>query len=124
MKALIADDSNLARVVLINAAKQAGFDQFDQAQDGLEAIELIKHSHYDVIFMDWNMPNMQGIDAVRAIRAMGKTMPIIMVTGLADQMHVNEAIEAGVNNYLIKPFKPETAINKIGETLAACCSSC
>lgn len=122
MKALIADDSNLARVVLINAAKQAGFDQFDQAQDGLEAIERIKHNHYDVVFMDWNMPNMQGIDAVRAIRAMGKTMPIIMVTGLADQMHVNEAIAAGVNNYLIKPFKPETAITKIEETITACCS--
>jgi two-component system chemotaxis response regulator CheY len=68
--------------------------------------------------MDWNMPNMLGIDAVRAIRANGKTMPIIMVTTEAEKSRVIDALKAGAQNYVIKPFEPATIVNKIQEVLA------
>jgi two-component system chemotaxis response regulator CheY len=68
--------------------------------------------------MDWNMPNMLGIDAVRGIRAGGKTMPIIMVTTEAEKSRVIDALKAGANNYVIKPFEPATIVTKIQEVIA------
>ena len=67
--------------------------------------------------MDWNMPNMLGIDAVKAIRANGKTMPIVMVTTEAEKSRVIEALKAGANNYIIKPFQPPAILSKIKEVL-------
>jgi len=68
--------------------------------------------------MDWNMPNMLGIDAVKAIRAAGKTMPIIMVTTEAEKSRVIDALKAGASNYVIKPFEPATIVAKIQEVLS------
>ncbi|RJP34184.1 MAG: response regulator [Candidatus Omnitrophota bacterium] len=119
MKALVVDDSALARTVLLNACSRVGIQSIDQAFDGKMALEYVTKNNYNIIFMDWNMPNMLGIEAVKKIREMGRNIPIIMVTGLSDRIHVSEAMKAGVNNYLIKPFKPETAIEKIQETLSA-----
>ncbi|MEW6235375.1 MAG: response regulator [Candidatus Omnitrophota bacterium] len=118
MRALIVDDSRLARNVLISVVFKAGITQADQATDGIEAVEMASRNNYDIIFMDWNMPNMKGIDAVKAIRELDKKTPIMMVTALADPAQINEALKAGVNNYLLKPFKPEKAAAKIEETLA------
>ncbi len=67
--------------------------------------------------MDWNMPNMLGIDAVKAIRAAGKTVPVIMVTTEAEKSRVIDALKAGANNYVIKPFEPDTLLKKISDTL-------
>jgi len=121
MRALIVDDSRLARNILVSIVFQTGITQADQATDGVEAVEMASRCDYDIIFMDWNMPNMKGIDAVKAIRGLGKKTPIMMVTALADPAQINEAIKAGVNNYLLKPFKPEKAAAKIEETLALFC---
>jgi CheY-like chemotaxis protein len=117
MKALVVDDSALARNIIASTLEEVGITEVDLAKDGTESIELVQSNRYDIIFMDWNMPVMQGIEAVKEIRHQGITTPIIMVTGLGDEFHVKEAIGAGVNNYLIKPFKAETAIEKIKETL-------
>ena len=68
--------------------------------------------------MDWNMPNMLGIDAVKAIRANGDSTPIIMVTTEAEKSRVLDALKAGANNYIIKPFEPTTIVQKIQEVLA------
>jgi two-component system chemotaxis response regulator CheY len=118
MKALIVDDSAVMRKVLIGALARAQITDIDQAADGQEAIEMVQVAAYDLVLMDWNMPRKLGIDAVREIRALGKTMPIIMVTTEAEKGRVVEALKAGANNYVIKPFQPQTIIKKIEDTLA------
>ncbi len=117
MKALVVDDSAVMRKVLIGALSRANISEVDQAADGAEAVEASRRTEYDLVLMDWNMPNMLGIDAVRAIRAQGKSMPIIMVTTEAEKTRVIEALKAGANNYLIKPFEPATIVSKIQATL-------
>lgn len=118
MKALVVDDSAVMRKVLIGALSRANITDVDQAADGSEAVEAVKNADYSVILMDWNMPNMLGIDAVRAIRALGKKVPVIMVTTEAEKSRVIDALKAGANNYVIKPFEPSTIVEKIEETMA------
>lgn len=118
MKVLIVDDSAVMRKVLIGALSRANLTDIDQAADGAEAVRAVDTAEYGLVLMDWNMPNMLGIDAVRAIRAKGKTMPIIMVTTEAEKGRVIEALKAGAQNYVIKPFEPSTIVSKIQDTLA------
>jgi two-component system chemotaxis response regulator CheY len=117
MKGLVVDDSAVMRKVLVGALGRAGIDEVDQAADGTEAVSACSNSDYDVVLMDWNMPNMLGIDALKEIRANGKTMPIIMVTTEAEKSRVVEALKAGASNYIIKPFEPATIVAKIQEVL-------
>ena len=119
MKTLLVDDSATMRKILINILTTAGFEDIIQVSDGQQAVDaVIQQSDIDLVLMDWNMPNMLGIDALKMIRAAGKTVPVIMVTTEAEKTRVLEALKAGANNYIIKPFKPETIIAKIQETLA------
>ncbi len=117
MRALVVDDSAVMRKVLIGALGRANINEVDQAADGAEAVQAVQQNEYDIILMDWNMPNMLGIDALKAIREMGKTMPIIMVTTEAEKSRVLEALKAGATNYVIKPFEPNTIVGKIQEVL-------
>ena len=117
MKALVVDDSAVMRKVLIGALARANITDVAQASDGQEAVDACDSEDYDLILMDWNMPNMLGIDAVKTIRANGKTMPIIMVTTEAEKSRVVEALKQGASNYIIKPFEPATIVAKIQETL-------
>jgi len=118
MKALVVDDSAVMRKVLIGALSRAEITDVDQACDGAEAVEAVDKAEYNLVLMDWNMPNMLGIDAVRAIRAKGNKVPIIMVTTEAEKSRVIDALKAGANNYVIKPFEPATIVTKIQEVLA------
>lgn len=118
MKVLVVDDSTVMRKVLIGALSRANITEVDQASDGAEAVQAVQQNDYTLVLMDWNMPNMLGIDAVRAIRAQGKTTPIIMVTTEAEKSRVIDALKAGANNYVIKPFEPATIVAKIQDTLA------
>lgn len=118
MRALVVDDSAVMRKVLIGALGRANITEVDQAPDGAEAVRMVDGADYGLVLMDWNMPNMLGIDAVRAIRAKGKKMPIIMVTTEAEKSRVIEALKAGAQNYVIKPFEPNTIVGKIQDTLA------
>lgn len=115
---MVVDDSAVMRKVLIGALARANITEVDQASDGLEAVNAAKQSEYGLVLMDWNMPNMLGIDAVREIRALGKTMPIVMVTTEAEKSRVIDALKAGASNYIIKPFEPATIVAKIQELLA------
>lgn len=117
MKALIVDDSAVMRKVLIGALDRAGITDVDQAADGVEAVEAVKSDDYALILMDWNMPNMLGIDALREIRALGCDTPIIMVTTEAEKSRVVKALKTGASNYIIKPFEPATIVEKIKATL-------
>lgn len=117
MKALVVDDSAVMRKVLIGALDRAGISDVDQAADGLEAVKATDSTEYDIILMDWNMPNMLGIDAVVKIRENGKTAPIIMVTTEAEKSRVIDALKAGAQNYVIKPFEPAAIVSKIHEVI-------
>jgi two-component system, chemotaxis family, chemotaxis protein CheY len=118
MKALVVDDSAVMRKVMIGALARAGIEDVAQAADGQEAVAACNADEFNLVLLDWNMPNMLGIDALKAIRANGKKVPVIMVTTEAEKSRVIEALKAGANNYVIKPFEPAAIVTKIQETLA------
>jgi two-component system chemotaxis response regulator CheY len=122
MKALVVDDSGVMRKILIDVLGKAGITDVAQAADGAEAVKAATAEDFGLILMDWNMPNMLGIDALKAIRATGKSTPVIMVTTEAEKSRVLEAIKAGANNYIIKPFVPSTIMAKIQDVLAKAAS--
>lgn len=113
MKVLVVDDSAVTRKVLLGALAEEGIVDVIQAADGIEAVEATEKEDFDLILMDWNMPNMSGIEVVREIRARGKTTPVIMVTSEGEKRRVAEAYKAGAAGYIIKPFDPETLYMKI-----------
>ncbi len=119
MRVLVVDDSNVMRRVISGALRQAGMDEIDEAAGGLEALNAVNEHDYGLIMMDWNMPNMDGLEAVIAIREKGNETPIIMVTTENDKRQVLEAIRAGVSAFVTKPFTPETIVGKIKDTLEA-----
>jgi two-component system chemotaxis response regulator CheY len=118
MKALVVDDSAVMRKILIETLSIIGIVEIGEAADGEEAVKACLKENYDVVLMDWNMPKLSGFDALKQIRASGKQTPIIMVTTEAEKIRVIEALKAGANNYIIKPFKPEAAAEKIQKVLA------
>jgi two-component system chemotaxis response regulator CheY len=117
MKVLVVDDSTTMRRILINSLAPAGVTDVEEARDGQEAVDAVRDKQFDLVLMDWNMPNLLGIDALKQIRAMGNQVPVIMVTTEAEGDRVMEALKSGANNYIIKPFKPETIIAKIKAVL-------
>ena len=117
MKALVVDDSAVMRKIVIGVLARIDITEIDEAADGAEAVAATEKQAYDLIMIDWNMPNMLGIDAIRAIRAVGKTMPIIMITTEAEKSRVVDALKAGAQNYIIKPFEPTAVAAKIQDVL-------
>ena len=115
MKILLVDDSLTMRKVVGNSVKQAGYSDFDEAKDGKEAFELMQSNSYDLILTDWNMPVMNGLELVKAIRREDrfKSIPIIMITTEGAKTEVVTALQAGVNNYIVKPFTAEVLKEKI-----------
>lgn len=117
---LVADDSAMMRKIVIKNLKELGGDlNILEAGDGLEALEVFKGNSVDLVLTDWNMPNMTGIELVTALRKLDpdKKIPIVMVTSEATAAKVKEAVMAGVNNYVSKPFTPEIFKEKLGPML-------
>lgn len=117
MKVLVADDSAVMRKVLIGILQKAGFEDVDEAADGEETVAQAMSEEYDLVLMDWNMPTMTGLEAVKAIRAGGKQAPIIMVSTEAEKGRRVEALEAGADSYVVKPFTPEAITAEIKDVL-------
>lgn len=118
MKVMLVDDSRTIRNIQKNVLAQLGHTDILEAGDGVEALAVLKQTRPDLMLVDWNMPNMDGMSLVKAVRETDKTLPIIMCTTEAEKTRVLEAIKAGVNNYIVKPFTAETMSEKIGQTLA------
>lgn len=119
MKALVVDDSAVMRKVVISALALAGITDVVEAANGMQAVAAVESGVvFGIVLMDWNMPVMTGLEAVKAIRARGKTMPILMVTTEAEKIRVIEALKAGATNYLIKPFEPAQILEKLKAVLA------
>ena len=117
MNCLIVDDSATIRKLITEALTHIGTMQIDEAADGADAVEQCRGRRYDLILMDWNMPTMTGLDAVRAIRGLGSRSAIIMVTTEAEKSRVIEALNDGVDNYIIKPFQIPAFVEKIEAVL-------
>jgi two-component system chemotaxis response regulator CheY len=118
MKVMLVDDSRTIRNIQKNVLSQLGHTDILEAGDGLEALKLLETDTPDLMLVDWNMPNMDGITLVRKVRETNKKTPIIMCTTEAQKDRVIEAIKAGVNNYVVKPFNVESLSEKIDQTMA------
>ena len=117
MKIIIVDDMVTMRRIVKNVLKQLGFSNIDEAENGQDGLQKLKSSKYDFVVSDWNMPVMTGIDMLRAIRAdeQLKAIPVLMVTAEAQQKNLVEAVQAGVSNYIVKPFTAETMQEKLAK---------
>lgn len=120
MKILLVDDSKTMRNIQKAVLAQIGFTQIEEACDGNDALSKVNAFAPELILVDWNMPNMDGLTFVKHYRQTNKTTPMIMVTTEAEKARVIEAIKAGVNNYVVKPFTPDLLSQRIQETLAKC----
>jgi two-component system chemotaxis response regulator CheY len=120
MKFLVVDDSITMRRIIINALQRIGYNDVVEAADGTEALERLDQS-IGFIITDWNMPNMSGVEFARAVRGtlVGSSLPILMVTTRAAREDIIAAMDAGVNNYILKPFTPSVLKEKIERLMSA-----
>lgn len=119
MRVLVADDSGIMRKIIIRSLNSVGVTDVVEAADGQEAINAYNSNDIDLILTDWNMPNKSGLDVVNEIRAQGSTVPIIMVTTEAQKGQVIAAIQAGVSDYLTKPFEADDLRAKLDKFVTA-----
>lgn len=117
MKVMLVDDSKTMRTIQRNILMQLGYKEIEEACDGQDALSKLAAFGPELLLVDWNMPNMDGITFVKTYRAQGGKSPVVMVTTEAEKTRVVEAIKAGVNNYVVKPFTPDSLSQRINETL-------
>jgi two-component system chemotaxis response regulator CheY len=120
IKVLVADDSGVMRKIIIRALNACGIDDIIEAGDGVEAIAKFGQHQVDLVMTDWNMPNKNGLEVVQEIRATGSKVPMFMITTEAEASRVKEAIAAGVNDYLAKPFDNDLLRQKIDKFVTTC----
>ena len=115
MKIIVVDDFSTMRRIIKNLLKDLGFTNIQEADDGNTALPMLQQGDFDFVITDWNMPGMQGIDLLRAIRADEKLkhLPVLMVTAEAKKEQIVAAAQAGVNGYVIKPFTAGTLKEKL-----------
>jgi len=119
MKILIVDDYNTMLRILANLLKQLNFTNVDTAMDGAEALRKLRAEKFDFVISDWNMEPMTGIELLREVRGDEKLkhLPFIMITAESKSENVIAAKEAGVSNYIVKPFNAETLKGKMASVL-------
>jgi two-component system chemotaxis response regulator CheY len=117
MKIMVVDDMSTMRRIVKNLLKQLGFANVDEAENGQEALIKLRADKFGFVVSDWNMPVMSGIELLRAIRADEalKAIPVLMVTAEAQKENIIEAVQAGVSNYVVKPFTAEALQDKIAK---------
>jgi len=115
MKVLVVDDFSTMRRIIKNLLRDIGFTNISEADDGSTALPMLKEGDFDFVVTDWNMPGMQGIDLLKAIRADSKLshIPVLMVTAEAKKEQIVMAAQAGVNGYIVKPFTAATLNTKL-----------
>ena len=119
-KILAVDDSPTMRRIIVNTLKRAGYTDVIEASDGRDALEKLNTDRIILVITDWNMPQMDGLTLVKALRSSDefKQLPILMITTRSVRDDIVKALKAGVNNYIVKPFSPETLRAKIQEVLS------
>ena len=121
MRILIVDDSSTMRRIIMNTLNKIGYSDYVEASTGVEAVDKLAEGSIGLVITDWNMPEMSGLDLVKAVRSNAQTrhIPLLMVTTNAAKEHINQATEAGVTDYVVKPFTPDTIREKIQLALKA-----
>jgi len=122
MKFLVVDDFSTMRRIVRNLLKELGFNNADEAEDGVAALTKLRNGNFQFVVSDWNMPNMTGLELLKAIRADAnlKHLPVLMVTAEAKKENIVEAAQNGASGYVVKPFTAATLeekLNKIFEKL-------
>jgi two-component system chemotaxis response regulator CheY len=119
-KILTVDDMATMRKIIKSILAQLGYKNVDEAENGVDALMKLKQQKYDLVLLDWNMPEMEGITMLKEMRKdpQLKDIPVIMVTAEAKKENVLQAIQAGANNYIVKPFKAETLKEKMDKVWA------
>jgi two-component system, chemotaxis family, chemotaxis protein CheY len=113
---LIVDDSSTMRKIISRSLRQAGLtvDEIYEAGDGVEGLNALANSKVDLILSDINMPNMDGLEFIKQVRAKGNTVPIVMITTEGGEDILKEAISSGASDSIKKPFTPEQLNEKLG----------
>jgi two-component system, chemotaxis family, chemotaxis protein CheY len=121
LKVLVVDDFATMRRIVKNILKQLGYANILEADDGMTALDTLKKEKIEFIISDWNMPQMTGIELLKAVRASEewKNIPFLMVTAEGQKENVIEAVKYKVNNYIVKPFTPESLKEKIDKIFPA-----
>ncbi|MBD1227743.1 chemotaxis response regulator CheY [Xenorhabdus griffiniae] len=122
LKFLVVDDFSTMRRIVRNLLKELGFNNVDEAQDGVEALTKLRTAEFDFVISDWNMPNIDGLELLKTIRGEEKlaALPVLMVTAEAKKENIIAAAQAGASGYVVKPFTAailEEKLNKIFEKL-------
>jgi len=115
MKVLVADDSGVMRKIIIRGLASLGVTEVVEAGDGSEAIKHFQEQAFDMVLTDWNMPVKTGIEVLKEIRASGSTIPVVLITTETEKRRVMDAIQAGVSEYVIKPFDAASLQAKLGK---------
>ena len=122
-RVLVADDSDTMRKIILRSLAGVGINAAVEASDGQQAIDLFRTGEFDLVVTDWNLQLKSGLEVVSEIREQDGKVPIIMVTSESDKARVMKAIQAGVSEYLVKPFTADTLQEKLqkyqGGTVAA-----
>lgn len=115
MKILVVDDFSTMRRIIKNLLRDLGFNNTSEADDGRTALPMLQNGRFDFLITDWNMPDMTGIELLKAMRADPKlhSLPVLLVTAEAKRDQIVEAAQAGVNGYIVKPFTAQTLKEKI-----------
>ncbi|WP_022851734.1 response regulator [Limisalsivibrio acetivorans] len=116
---ITVDDSSTMRRIIKNTLQKIGFSNILEAANGVEALDVMAKNDVDVVVTDWNMPEMDGLTFVKTLRSKEeyKELPILMVTTEAAKEDILTALKSGVNNYVVKPFTPDTLKEKIYKLL-------
>nr|WP_024968354.1 chemotaxis response regulator CheY [Pantoea sp. IMH] len=117
MRFLVVDDFNTMRRIVRNLLKELGFNNVEEAEDGVDALAKLRTGGFDFVISDWNMPNMDGLQLLQTIRAdaaLGK-LPVLMVTAEAKKENIIAAAQAGASGYVVKPFTAATLEEKLGK---------
>ena len=117
MRFLVVDDFNTMRRIVRNLLKELGFNNVEEAEDGVDALGKLKAGGFDFVISDWNMPNMDGLQLLQTIRADAamSTLPVLMVTAEAKKENIIAAAQAGASGYVVKPFSAATLEEKLGK---------
>ena len=119
MKVLVVDDFATMRRIVKNILREIGFTNISEAENGKDALKELKKDKYGLVMCDWNTPEMTGLELLNAMRADDqlKDIPFVMVTAEAQKDNIIEAVKAGVNSYIVKPFTAQTVSEKLKKIL-------
>lgn len=116
-KFLVVDDFSTMRRIVRNLLKELGYTNVDEAEDGVLALQKLRSEKFDFVVSDWNMPNMDGLEMLKQIRADAtlSSLPVLMVTAEAKKENIIAAAQAGANGYVVKPFTAATLDEKLAK---------